>query len=64
MSLPEHQKLWDGISGELQDDSCGRFFTRNNNSQNKSTNSDGVSEEENDDCMNFQKFIATNFKFC
>ena len=58
---PECRKLWDRKSGELQDDSCGRFFARTTNSQITSANSDDATEEENDVCMNLQKFIATNF---
>ena len=62
---PEYRKLWDGKAQELQDVSCGHFFTRTTNSQKTSTNNDGTTEEvHQDDYVNLQKLIATNFKAC
>lgn len=61
---PECRKMHDRKAGESQDVSCRRFFSRTINSQNESTDINDVTEEENDDCVNLEKFIATNFKVC
>ena len=61
---PEYQKLWDGKAQELQDVSCGRFFTRTTNSQKTASTNNDSRTEEDDDYVTLQKFIATNFKAC
>ena len=64
MPSPDYRTLWDGKAQELQDVSCGRFFTRTTNSQKTASTNNDSRTEEDDDYVTLQKFIAMNFKAC
>ena len=62
---PDYRKLWEGKVSELQDISCGRFFTGTSPLQATSSNGDDTKTENRKvDSINLQKFVAMNFKLC